>query len=292
MMEQGRGDYGSNKTGGWFKDIFKKKEGREDDVATGGTAEDEGVERQRVVQDNLMTLADIGEEDEKEKLEEEEPKTNGSFVGLEEANEATQDSNVLSNGAAMQKMDKEKNEEKNKEKNEEKNEVKNEDVKESVKETEAMQQDNVLVYMAKEEEETEKRGMRGVFGRFMKKINPESEDTVQPPSYSEATNYQEVREPGPSKEEAAEEEASVEASPAKETHDAATQMDAGTQVEEDDMINSEDEPTEDALPESERINENREADELLEETIPDGRGSSEPEPKFRFRFQQFFGDKK
>ena len=284
MMEQGRGDYGSNKTGGWLKDIFKKKEGSEDDVATGSTAADEGVERQRVVQDNLMTLPDIGEEDEKEELAEDNHKTNGSNVGLEEEKEAAQDINELSNGAAMQNKDEEKNEEKN------------EDVKESVKETEAMQQDNVMMYMAKEEEETEKRGMRGVFGRFMKKINPESEDTVQPPSYSEATNYQEVREPGPSKEDAAEEVAADEeaedVSSAKETHDAATQMDAGTQVEEDDMVNSEDEPTEDALPESERIIENGEADELLEETIPDGRGAPEPGPKFRFRFQQLFGDKK
>ena len=81
MMEQGRGDYGSNKTGGWLKDIFKKKEGSEDDVATGSTAADEGVERQWVVQDNLMTLPDIGEEDEKVELEEDNPKTNGSFVG-------------------------------------------------------------------------------------------------------------------------------------------------------------------------------------------------------------------
>ena len=277
MMEQGREDYGSNKTGGWLKDIFKKKEGREDVAETGRTGTDEGEESRLVVPEKLKQLAAIGEEDEKEETKEQEEKANGSVVALEEEDEAAQN-NVntdLEIIAAKQ------------------GEVESET--EVNEETEAVNQDN-----GKEEEETGKRSMMSVFGRFMKKINAEPEDIVQPPSYSEAVNHREIKTLEPAKTEAEEEE-----DPVEERQNVSTQVDAETQVKADDMIKMENEPTEptemdnepsepteDALPEADRITDDGETKEMHEEIISGSREIPEPEPKFRFRFQQFFSDRK
>ena len=284
MMEQGRGDYGSNKTGGWLKDIFKKKEGREDDAATGRTGTDEGEESRLVVPEKLMQLAAIGEEDEKEETKEQEKEANGAVVALEEEDEAAQNNENADHEIMAARQ----------------GEIKSET--EVNDETETVTHDNGTVYKEEQEEEIEKKSMMSVFGRFMKKINTEPEDIVQPPSYSEVVNHREIKTL-----EAANKDAEEEEDPVEERRNVSTQVDAETQVEENDIIKmeneptedeptedeqTEDEPTEDALPESDRITENGETKEMHEEIITDRKEIQEPEQKFRFRFQQFFSDKK
>ena len=191
-MEEDRRDYGSNKRAG-FKEIFKNDVGSEDDTQAGRT---------RVLMSVLMDLADIEEKNDK--------KGNGHKVAKVENDEEEQ--NKLND--ELERAEKKLSEYETK--------IKAKKKTESRKETEAEKQNNVMLYISKEEEETGKRSLPGVFKPFMKKINPEAKELEQPPSYSEAVTYQYVRETGTSKEEV-EEKASL----FRETSDASTQVDNG-----------------------------------------------------------------
>merc|ERR1712130_505088 len=187
-----------------------------------------------------------------------EAEKNGS-----EGFDAKEDANEVDENAANEKLEKE----------------------DEGKEAEARMQDGLVTYIAKEKEADNERSINGVmrvFGRFMKKINPDQEEpNGQPPSYSEAV--QESSDAEPPKEEI----------PVKETREASTQMDVGTQVDPEEMAKTDDETLEeDALPESERVPDVAEAEykeEVSKEVTP---VEDEPEQKFRFRFQRFFSDNK
>merc|ERR1712210_58169 len=154
-----------------------------------------------------------------------------------------------------------------------------------------MGQDGLVTYIAKEKEADNEKNINGVmrvFGRFMKKINPDPEEpNGQPPSYSEAVQESSDTEP------AKNEEAPEEEIPVKETREASTQMDVGTQVDPEEMAKTADETLEeDALPESERVPDDAEVEENEEKESKVTPVKDEPEPKFRFRFQRFFSDNK
>ena len=275
-MEEG----GSSRAGRWIKDIFKKKEE--------GEMEQNDVSDETPAANKTPGLADISEEEEEEKANH-EPKTNGVIPhehdkeremeshensGEAEKNgsegfDAKEDTNEVDENAANEKLEKE----------------------DEGKEAEARMQDGLVTYIAKEKEADNEKSINGVmrvFGRFMKKINPDQEEpNGQPPSYSEAVQESSDAEP-PKNEEPPEEEI-----PVKETREASTQMDVGTQVDPEEMAKTDDETLEeDALPESERVPDVAEAEykeEVSKEVTP---VEDEPEPKFRFRFQRFFSDNK
>ena len=278
-MEEGGS---SSRAGRWIKDIFKKKEE--------GEMEQNDVSDETSAANKTPGLADISEEEEEEKANH-EPKTNGNGVipheheeeremeshensGEAEKNgsegfDAKEDTNEVDENAANEKLEKE----------------------DEGKEAEARMQDGLVTYIAKEKEADNEKSINGVmrvFGRFMKKINPDQEEpNGQPPSYSEAVQESSDAEP-PKNEEPPEEEI-----PVKETREASTQMDVGTQVDPEEMAKTDDETLEeDALPESERVPDVAEAEykeEVSKEVTP---VEDEPEPKFRFRFQRFFSDNK
>ena len=170
-MEEGRGDYGSNKRAG-FKEIFKNDVRSEDDTQSGRT---------RVLMSVLMDLADIEEKTDK--------RGNGSSVAQEETDEAEQNKLNDELERAEKKLA------------EYETEINAKKKTKSGKDTEAEKQYNVMLYISKEEEETGKRSLPGVLKLFMKKINPEPKEIVQPPSYSEAVTYQYVKKSRTSKEE-------------------------------------------------------------------------------------------
>merc|ERR1719507_885993 len=239
-MEEGTNSSRAEK---WIKDIFKKKE--------------EGELEQKDVSDEapsanghkIVELADINEEEEEENHET-KAKANGIIPnqhedtkemenhensGEAEKNEsegfdAKEDTNEEDENAANEKLEKE----------------------DEGKDSEARMQDGLVTYIAKEKEADNEKNINGVmrvFGRFMKKINPDPEEpNGQPPSYSEAVQESSDTEP------AKNEEAPEEEIPVKETREASTQMDVGTQVDPEEMAKTDDETLEeDALPESERI---------------------------------------
>ena len=275
-MEEG----GSSRAGRWIKDIFKKKEE--------GEMEQNDVSDETSAANKTPGLADISEEEEEEKANH-EPKTNGNGVIPHELDEEREMESHENSGEA------EKNGSEGFDAKEDTNEVDENAANEKLekedegKEAEARMQDGLVTYIAKEKEADNEKSINGVmrvFGRFMKKINPDQEEpNGQPPSYSEAVQESSDAEP-PKNEEPPEEEI-----PVKETREASTQMDVGTQVDPEEMAKTDDETLEeDALPESERVPDVAEA-EYKEEVsvIP---VEDEPEPKFRFRFQRFFSDNK
>ena len=147
-MEEGRGDYGSNKRAG-FKEIFKNDVGSEDDMQSGRT---------RVLMSVLMDLADIEEKTDK--------RGNGSRVAQKENDEAEQNKLNDELERAEKKL------------SEYENEINAKKKAESGKDTEAEKQYNVMLYISKEEEETGKRSLPGVLKLIMKKINPEPKEIL------------------------------------------------------------------------------------------------------------------
>ena len=278
-MEEGGS---SSRAGRWIKDIFKKKEE--------GEMEQNDVSDETPAANKTPGLADISEEEEEEKANH-EPKTNGNGVIPHEHDKEREMESHENSGEA------EKNGSEGFDTKEDANEVDENAANEKLekedegKEAEARMQDGLVTYIAKEKEADNEKSINGVmrvFGRFMKKINPDQEEpNGQPPSYSEAVQESSDAEP-PKNEEPPEEEI-----PVKETREASTQMDVGTQVDPEEMAKTDDETLEeDALPESERVPDVAEAEykeEVSKEVTP---VEDEPEPKFRFRFQRFFSDNK
>ena len=274
---------GKSRAGRWIKDIFKKKE-------EGGMEQNDVSEEAPTANGHkTMELADISEEDEEEK-DNREPKANGNGSVPHEQEEKEMESDekdgeAKKNGSEASDTKEDTHEEDDNAANEKLEE------EDEGKDVEARMQDGLVTYIAKEKEADNEKSINGVmrvFGRFMKKINPEPEETNgQPPSYSEAVQDSSDAEP-PKNEEPPEEE-----NPAKETREASTQMDVGTQVDPEEMAKTDDETMEeDALPESERIPDVAEVEdkeEVSKEVTP---VEDEPESKFRFRFQRFFSDSK
>ena len=282
-MEEGM-EEGTNtsRAGKWIKDIFKKKE--------------EGELEQKDVSDEapsanghkIVELADINEEEEEENHET-KAKANGIIPNQ---HEDTKEMENHENSGESEKNESEGSDTKE-DTNEEDENAANEKLEEEDegKDAEARMQDGLVTYIAKEKESENEKSINGVmrvFGRFMKKINPEQEEpNGQPPSYSEAVQESSEAEP-PKNEEAPEEEI-----PVKETREASTQMDVGTQVDPEEMAKTDDETLEeDALPESERVPDVTEVEEKAGESKEVTPVEDEPEPKFRFRFQRFFSDNK
>ena len=284
-MEEGSTN---SRAGRWIKEIFKKKE--------------EGEVKQNDVSDETpaanghktMELADISEEEEEVK-DNDGSKVNGNGSAPQEREEDKEMENDGSTGDA-QKSGTDGFDSKE-DSNEEDDNAANEKLEkeDEGKESEASMQDGLVTYLAKEKEADNERSMNGVmrvFGRFMKKINPDpEEENGQPPSYNEAVQESSDTE-SPKKEETATDEI-----PVKETREASTQMDVGTQVDPEEMAKTGEETLEeDALPESERVPDVEEAADVDEEEEKGSREVTpveiEPEPTFRFRFQRFFSDNK
>ena len=279
-MEEGTN---SSRAGKWIKDIFKKKE--------------EGELEQKDVSDEapsanghkIVELADINEEEEEENHET-KAKANGIIPNQ---HEDTKEMENHENSGEAEKNESEGSDTKE-DTNEEDENAANEKMEEEDegKDAEARMQDGLVTYIAKEKESENEKSINGVmrvFGRFMKKINPEQEEpNGQPPSYSEAVQESSEAEPPKNEDEAPEEEI-----PVKETREASTQMDVGTQVDPEEMAKTDDETLEeDALPESERVPDVTEVEEKAKESKEVTPVKDEPEPKFRFRFQRFFSDNK
>ena len=279
-MEEGTN---SSRAGKWIKDIFKKKE--------------EGELEQKDVSDEApsanghktVELADINEEEEEENHET-KAKANGIIPNQ---HEDTKEMENHENSGEAEKNGSEGFETKE-DTNEEDENAANEKLEkeDEGKDAEARMQDGLVTYIAKEKESENEKSINGVmrvFGRFMKKINPEQEEpNGQPPSYSEAVQESSEAEPPKNEDEAPEEEI-----PVKETREASTQMDVGTQVDPEEMAKTDDETLEeDALPESERVPDVTEVEEKAKESKEVTPVEDEPEPKFRFRFQRFFSDNK
>merc|ERR1711934_427625 len=278
-MEEGTN---SSRAGKWIKEIFKKKED--------GEMEQNEVSDETPAANGQKTveLAHISEEEEGEK-DNQETKANGNGSIPHQPEETTEMENDENSGEA------EKNESEGSDTKEDRNEEDENAANEKVekedegKDSEARMQDGLVTYIAKEKEADNEKNINGVmrvFGRFMKKINPDPEEpNGQPPSYSEAVQESSDAEP------AKNEEAPDEEIPVKETREASTQMDVGTQVDPEEMAKTDDETLEeDALPESERVPDVTEVEEKEEKSKEVTPVEDEPEPKFRFRLQRFFSD--
>merc|ERR1712037_485070 len=231
-------------------------------------------------------IKDINEEEEEEN---QETKANGNGI-IPNQHEDTKEMENHENSGESEKNESEGSDTKedtNKEDENAANEKMEEE--EEGKDAEARMQDGLVTYIAKEKESENEKSINGVmrvFGRFMKKINPDPEEpNGQPPSYSEAVQESSDTEP------AKNEEAPDEEIPVKETREASTQMDVGTQVDPEEMAKTDDETLEeDALPESKRVADVAEVEENESKEVTPV--EDEPEPKFRFRFQRFFSDNK
>jgi hypothetical protein len=282
-MEEGRRDYGSNKSNKWFKDLFSKKD--KEGVGIVADEEDREVEEKQDAAEKLMALTAIKEEDEADEGKKKEPLMNGNghcaamldeedTVAQNTTNDQLEKKDIeakLQDGLMMYLAETEDNEKETTDSDDNEEEIETVTMEKKDDEQEAPKAFNVMK----------------VLGRFMKKMNSEPEEEAsQPPSYHEAV-VQEAVAPEPSKE-----ESDYNLAAAVETTNASTQVDFGTQVEEDDMAKTDDDQAENALPESEQVAEQEAAANGTEESTPSTTEKTEPESKFKFRFQQFFGDKK
>ena len=173
-MEEGRtmedGNTNTSRAGKWIKDIFKKKEEGENNVSD----ENPPANGHKTVE-----LADISEEDEEDNHET-KANGNGTIPNQPEETE-TEDHDNSGEAEKSEGLDtKEEDENAANEKLEKEDDG---------KDAEARMQDGLVTYIAKEKEADNEKNINGVmrvFGRFMKKINPEPEEqNGQPPSYSE-----------------------------------------------------------------------------------------------------------
>ena len=298
-MEEERREQEGRAGGRWLKMLGRKEDGGGAKAVKLKLEEEVGARHMVDVADKMMELADIGEEDVDEgKDDKHETSCNPNGVGSEERKLEDTDDRADPPMSTPERCDVLGDDEESTQ-----NITNNNLEKEAMEHIEKQTQENVLLNMTKEME-TEKKSITSVFGRFIRRLNtePEQPETVQPPTYSEVVQEEkatgqeekatEEEENAPKEEDKASKEEDLNPPAVEERRDTTIQVDAETQVKEEDFAETE-EPVNETLMISERIVENESPENVTETEVPDvpENREKEPESKFRFRFQQFFGDK-